>query len=346
MTFSFMITTKNRARDLRRTLQVLRQLNPAPDEVLITADGCTDETVQMVKAEIEKAEGGRQTRHLTQGTPHPASGHLLPKAEKGISPVEAERERKTENLPDEVANQQLHGPRKMGNVRLIVNETGRGSVASRDRMMREAKGDLVLALDDDSYPEQAECLTRIAALFMQNPRLAIAHFPQRTDEYPETLTQKDFGQEHPTRSFANSGAVLRRSIYMALPGFEPKFFHMYEEPDYALQCVAAGYEVRFSPIVTIRHHYSGAARSELRNHQRHSRNECWSTIMRCPWPQMPLLVAYRVFSQFRFACKRGLSWVIREPLWWWQAMKGVPHCLKKRNPVPWSAYKKWLNLKG
>ena len=49
----------------------------------------------------------------------------------------------------------------------------------------------------------------------------------------------DFGPERPTRFFANSGAVLRRSAYLQLPGFEPSFFHMYEEPDYALQCVAA-----------------------------------------------------------------------------------------------------------
>ena len=32
---------------------------------------------------------------------------------------------------------------EMGNVKLIVNEVGKGSVASRDRMMREARGDLV-----------------------------------------------------------------------------------------------------------------------------------------------------------------------------------------------------------
>jgi GT2 family glycosyltransferase len=284
MTFSIMITTRNRTADLRRTCQVLRDLNPAPLEILITADGCTDDTIEVVKREVPSAK-------------------------------------------------------------LIVNEVGRGSVASRDRMMREARGDLVLALDDDSYPEQMNCLHLLSSIFHLRPSLAVAHFPQRTDEYPETLTQTDFGTEQLTRSFANSGAVLRRSTYLQLPGFEPRFFHMYEEPDYALQCVAAGYEVLFTPIVTIRHHYSGAARSELRNHQRHSRNECWSTVMRCPLPQMALLVAYRVFSQFRYACQRGLDWVIREPLWWWQALRGIPGCLKKRQPVSWKAYKQWLQLK-
>jgi GT2 family glycosyltransferase len=211
-------------------------------------------------------------------------------------------------------------------------------------MMREARGDWVLALDDDSYPEQTDCLARLVPLFQRHARLAVLHFPQRTDEYPGTLTKTDFGHERLTRSFANSGAVLRRSVYLELSGFEPRFFHMYEEPDYALQCVAAGYEVCYSPIITIRHHYSGQRRSEIRNHHRHSRNESWSTIIRCPFPQMPAVVAYRVFSQFRYACKRGMSWVVREPVWWFQALGGVPYCLRKRNPVPWAKYREWLSL--
>jgi len=285
MTISVMITTRNRAADLQRSARVLRGLNPAPLEIIITADGCTDATVQMVKAE-------------------------------------------------------------MGNAKLIVNEVGQGSVASRDRMMREARGDLVLALDDDSYPEQADCLARIAPLFEQNPKLAIAHFPQRTDEYPATLTQTEFGPERLTRSFANSGAVLRRAAYLELPGFEPKFFHMYEEPDYALQCVAAGYEVLFTTLITIRHHYSGAARSELRNHHRHSRNEFWGVLLRCPFPQCLGLAAYRIFSQFHYACKRGGSWVIREPVWWWLAAGGIPYCLRKRQAIPWRRYKRWLQLEN
>jgi len=228
--------------------------------------------------------------------------------------------------------------------RLFINEMGKGSVASRDRMMRDAHGDLVLALDDDSYPDQLDCIARFVPIFENHPQLAVLHFPQRTDEYPETLAQTDFGLEHLTRSFANSGAVIRRSAYLQLPGFEPKFFHMYEEPDYALQCVAAGYEVLFSSIVTIRHHYSGKVRSEIRNHHRHARNEFWSTLLRCPFPFAVGIAAWRVFSQLCYACRRGWPWGIREPVWWWQAMAGVPYCLRKRTRVSWAGYKRWLRL--
>jgi GT2 family glycosyltransferase len=283
LSVSVMITTKNRAADLRRTCRVLQRFDPPPLEVLITADGCTDGTTDAVKSELPWAK-------------------------------------------------------------LIVNEQGKGSVASRDRMMRKALGDLVLALDDDSYPEQSDCIHGIVNLFEQNAKLAIAHFPQRTDEYPETLTQTDFGPPRLTRSFANSGAVLRRCVYLQLPGFEPKFFHMYEEPDYAIQCVAAGYDVYFTPAITIRHHYSGQARSELRNHHRHARNELWSTLIRCPSPYAFGITGYRFLSQFRYACKRGPSWVLREPLWWLDALRGLPYCLRRRRPISWQSYRRWLDL--
>jgi GT2 family glycosyltransferase len=233
---------------------------------------------------------------------------------------------------------------ELSEAQLFVNQIGLGSVASRDRMMREARGDLVLAVDDDSYPEQLDCIARVIPLFEQRPKLAVLHFPQRSDEYPETLTQTTFDSEHLTRSFANSGAVLRRSTYLTLPGFESRFIHMYEEPDYALQCVAAGYEVLFSPVVTIRHHYSGQARDEIRIHHRHARNEFWSTLMGCPFPFAVGIAAWRVFSQFRYACKRGWSWVIREPVWWIQAIVGIPYCLRRRRPVSWADYKRWLRL--
>src|SRR6266404_1354840 len=208
MTVSVMIATKNRAGDLHRTCRVLGQLNPPPLEVLITADGCTDETVEVARCEVPDA-------------------------------------------------------------RLFINEVSKGSVASRDWMMRKARGELVFALDDDSYPEEA---------------------------------------------------------------------------DYALQCVAAGYEVLFSPVVTVRHHYSDQVRSEMRNHHRHARNEFWSVLLRCPFPYAPGVALYRALSQFRYACQRGFSWAIREPAWWWQAVAGVPYCLAKRHPVSWTSYKRWLRL--
>lgn len=288
MSISIMITTHNRVDELRRALGILADLSPPPVEVMITVDGCSDNTEEML-------------RDYTLKT------HIL-------------------------------------KVLVIVNQKGEGSVASRDRMMRMACGNLVLSLDDDSYPEQLDCLATLQKLFEKNPKLAIATFPQRSDEYPETLSQENFGEAHPVRSYPSSGACLRVSTYRSLSGYEPMFFHAYEEPDYALQCVSAGYDVVYFPQITVRHHYSAVGRNEIRTHHRHARNELWSTIMRCPLPQMLLMITWRVLSQARYAASRGVSWLIREPIWWGDAIKGIPQALHRRHPVTWSGYRKWLSL--
>ena len=277
-----MIATKNRLEELKRTLAHVFDMIPAPDEVLVTADGCDDGTVEFLKLEY---------------------------------PV----------------------------VRLTVNPISMGSVFSRAAMMDQAQSDLILALDDDSYPEQTDCIERLKRLFNDNRRLAIATFPQRTDEYPNSLQQTDFGVLRPIRSFPNSGACLRVSIYRKLPGFEPMFFHMYEEPDYALQCIANEWDVMFVPDITVRHHWTSNQRSELRNHQRHARNEFWSTVIRCPFPQLLFFCSFRAFRQMTFSLRYGgIFWMVKEPVWWAQALLGLPHVMGRRRPVSWEGYKKWL----
>lgn len=262
---------------------MIRLLDPRPDEIAVTADGCTDSTIQVVR-------------------------ELLPEAT------------------------------------LFINEQGQGSVASRDAMLRAASADLMLSLDDDSYPLERDCLALLRDLFAAIPALAVAHFPQKTDEYPETLSGTDSGPPRLTGSYPNSGACYRRCLYLQLAGFEKRFFHAYEEPDYALQCVAAGKHVLLYPGITVRHHFSSVARSRNRTHLRHARNELWSAVMRCPFPLVAIVIPYRILSQARYALSQGIDWVVREPIWWWEAARGLGAAIRGRRPVPLRAYYRWLRL--
>ena len=53
---------------------------------------------------------------------------------------------------------------------------------------------------------------------------------------------------------------------------------------------------------------------------------------------------YRAVTQFQYASKRGVAWVIREPRWWLMALRGLPMALRKRRPVPARIYRQWLRL--
>ena len=281
LTCAVMITTHNRLEDLQHTCNQLRNLDPAPDEWLFTADGCEDGTAAWLKQEFPDAT-------------------------------------------------------------LFVNNPGQGSVASRDQMLRKANSDLVLALDDDSYPCEINAIERLKVFHASAPAVAVSTFPQRSEEYPETLEQECFPELGETGSFPNSGACFVTKIYCTLPGFPRFFFHAFEEPDYVLQCIEAGYRVFHSNRVTIRHHFTSVGRDERRTHHRHARNECWSVLMRCPMPWMPLVLFGKALSQLRYSCRRGGAWLIREPAWWYQAALGTLQALSHRRPVSWNSYRTWL----
>ena len=277
------ISTHNRRDDLDRTLSVVRKLDPAPDEVIVAADGCTDDTVAFVR----------------------------------------------ENYPS---------------YRLTVNQTARGSVATRDAMMRGSTSDILLSLDDDSHPIETDAVDRLRAMFSDNPRLAVASFPQRTDEFPATLTATDFGPAHFAANYVNCACAFRREVFVALGGHCVAFWHAYDESDFTVRCLSAGWQVRFEPAITIRHHYSGVNRNEIRIHHLHARNELWSALMRCPMPQLLAVAPFRVWRQFLYACKRGWSWVWREPRWWWQCLAGLARCLSSRRALAWPRYRAWMQL--
>ncbi len=137
---------------------------------------------------------------------------------------------------------------------------------------------------------------------------------------------------------------MRRSLYAARAEFPLFFEHMYEEPDYALQCYALGFGVWFEPTLRVRHHLTRTRRQPLPRHHLNARNELWSVWLRCPWPLLPFMTAYRVCRQLVFAASRGLAWTIREPLWWVMVIGGWRNVVKNRRPVSLRVYCAWLGL--
>jgi GT2 family glycosyltransferase len=282
MSCSIMITTRNRREELRRTLGKLRELRPKPDEVLVCADGCTDDTVIMVRNEFPECT-------------------------------------------------------------LIENRESCGSVFSRDRMLRLSKTEIVVSLDDDSYPIEKDFFARVRVLLAEYPKAAVISFPEiRDDGQSANGTKTPITPPHLVSAYPNCAAAMRRDVYLNSPGFPHFFGHMYEEPDYALQCYGLGYEVRFEPSLRIRHHVSPMQRQPMQRHHLNARNELWSVWMRCPFPQVIAVSVFRAFRQFQYACTEGVAWTVREPVWWLMALGGLMNCCRQRAPIVWSVYYAWM----
>jgi glycosyltransferase involved in cell wall biosynthesis len=284
MTFSVMITTRNRCADLRRTGERLLSLNPQPMEILVCADGCTDDTVAM----------------------------LL---------------------------------RDFPTFTVWENSPAQGSVSSRDRLMRLAKGDVVVSLDDDSYPVNNDFFAQLAPIMEAHPEVAVITFPELRDGDVFASPGKTFSAAgHYVSAYPNCAAAMRREFYLNQPGFPKFFIHMYEETDYALQCYAGSAAVWFEPSLVIRHHLSSVQRQFVTRHHQNARNELWSVWLRCPWPQLPIVSLFRIWRQFRYASTEGWGWSVREPLWWVVALGGLIKCYQNRKPICWPVYYAWMRL--
>ncbi len=229
---------------------------------------------------------------------------------------------------------------RFAHCRLIENDVPRGSVFSRDRLLRAATGDIVISLDDDSYPVDRDFLERVKQLFNANPDVAVFSFPEVRDE----RTVFSPVQRRAVSAYANCAAAMRRDVYLRSSGFPLFFEHMYEEPDYALQCYSLGFVVQFEPSLPVRHHVSPVQRNLLRRHHQNARNELWSVLLRCPFPQVVGVAGFRLWRQFRHACLKGVWWIVKEPLWWWSALLGLPICFRSRKAIPWSIYSRWMRM--
>ncbi len=229
-------------------------------------------------------------------------------------------------------------------VTVIGNDRPSGSVYSRDRLFRMARGDLIVSLDDDSSPMQSDFVARLAGLATAHPEVGVFTFEEVR---PEGRDDRTFGNPSVTSyvaSYANCAGAVRASLYESTGGYPTIFFHMYEEPDFCLQTYAKQFAVLYEPTIKILHRYSHVGRNMIGRHHQHARNELLSVLMRCPFPHVLWVAPYRIARQFIYAASKGVDWLAREPVWWWKAANSLPLALNHRNPVPWPVYFQWMRL--
>ena len=228
-------------------------------------------------------------------------------------------------------------------VNIVRNNVNKGSIASRNDILRRARGDYVIGLDDDSRFVDADACERIVERMDREPDLGIISCQAIGPEFPDTLRPagRATGEWH-TSSFAFCAVVIRRSMLKRTGPLPELFFHSYEEPDLALRAWDAGYRVIQWNDIVVYHEFSGQNRNEPRTHLWHARNEACAVVMRYPWLYIVPALAGKLAGQARYAAKRG--WLLREPQVWGQFLWRFPSAVRERKPVSHRALKIAIGL--
>ena len=214
-------------------------------------------------------------------------------------------------------------------VRLLrVGDIG---AAGRNVAAAEARNELVLMLDDDSYPTPG-AIDRLVAAHAANDRLGVATGLVRdVDDHGSTLQSTELGsfdwwlrrgrtgappEGFETFFFAEGGCMVRRTPFLAAGGFFAPYFFTLSEIDVTMRLAAAGWETRYFPDAVIDHLRPLANKTPSANTLRlRTRNEQWHFWLRYP-PRMaiPRMLFYGAFDLLE-AIYRG------HPEAWWDGVR-------------------------
>jgi GT2 family glycosyltransferase len=141
--------------------------------------------------------------------------------------------------------------RQFPHVRLIARTDNRGSCA-KNLALPLARGQYVVFLDDDSYPDPGS-VERMIARFDREPRLGAAVF---------TVTLPDGSRECSAYPdvFIGCGVAFRRDALRQVGGLPEDFFMQAEEYDLSLRLLNAGWQVRTFDDLHVTHLKTPGAR--------------------------------------------------------------------------------------
>lgn len=204
---------------------------------------------------------------------------------------------------------------------------------ARNLGVEAARTAYVAFADDDSWWAPG-ALDRAADLLDAHPRLAVVHArilfgpEERLDDLCAELAESPLPPARPLpgpaiAGFVACGAVVRRSAFLEVGGFDPVVAFPGEEARVALDLLAAGWDLAYVDDVVAHHHPSPTRDPGGRRRSRIIRNHLLTTLMRRPWPVVLREVAAAVRAGDRPAV-RGLLHAVRRS----------PRALARRDVVP------------
>jgi GT2 family glycosyltransferase len=227
-----------------------------------------------------------------------------------------------------------------GKVRLVDPGSNVG-IAGRNLGAREATGDLVVFLDDDSYPLPG-AVEALRELFDRMPRLAVAGgFVRDVDAAKNVVVDTQVGSfdwwlrggakgdapadGFPAFFFPEGACMVRRQTFLDIGGFFEPFFFGSTEIDLTTRLLGAGWDVRYLPTAPFDHMKVPAGRASFHDVlQLRIRNQLWYF-----WMHFPATLAVRRMATY--AVFDLLNAVHRKVIPSWQ--RGIAAAWRERDAV-------------
>jgi GT2 family glycosyltransferase len=239
-------------------------------------------------------------------------------------------------------------------VRLIALNENRGFAGGNNAGVREARGRLVVLLNNDTVPEPGWLAALLRGRDAGGPnalatsRIVYMHDPQIIDSAGDGLltwggafkrhhgaTVDAAAESREVFSVCGAACVIPRAVFDELGGFDEDFFVSHEDVDLSYRARLLGYSCRYVADAIVRHHGSvtlGRVSAFAVFHGQ--RNLEWMYLKNTPTSlllrTMPGHLVYTAAAAIHFTRNGLLGTFLRAK---WAALAGLPGLLHKRAHV-------------
>jgi GT2 family glycosyltransferase len=234
-------------------------------------------------------------------------------------------------------------------IQLMRNETSKGYLYCRNKMLNETADEFAISLDDDAHFLSENPLEEIQKHFDDNSNCALIAFRLFWNTNPpQNITTVEIPES--VKSFVGCGHVWRMKAWRDIPNY-PEWFEFYGEEDFAsLQLFKKVWEVHYVPQVLVQHRVDLKLRTQQNRdfgfrYRRSLRAGWYSYLLFYPISKIPRLFGYSLSMQFRKIFKGNSKVIV--PLF--EALADMlihfPHIVKNRNALTPSEYENYRKLK-
>lgn len=192
-----------------------------------------------------------------------------------------------------------------------------GGIAGYNEGFKQAKGDYILVLDDDSCPADVKTLDLLVELLDHNPKIGViaCHIetPAGVPQWQWHLPQEHSFAVSPF--FIGCGFAIRRRLFEKIHWYPESFFIYQNEIDVSFKVRMEGFEIYYHPDCRVIHRGVPSERPGWRCVYYPTRNTIWLIKKYYPQP----MAAYMLLSRLCIGLGRAVR--LRQLPTYWQAVK-------------------------
>lgn len=233
-------------------------------------------------------------------------------------------------------------------VRIIRDNGSPGNIVGRNVLMKAARADTVLLLDDDAALLNGESIERAMRIIQSDRQVGAVAFAQANIDgtpWPEEMQPGRGNAPRYVPAFIGFAHLLNRAVFLDLGGYRESFVFYGEEKEYCLRLLDRGYQVVYLPDALVVHAQDAAGRTPQRYLRYVTRNDCLHALYNEPIWRAMWLVPARLALYFRMRSRWGIDdplgprWILAE-----LAANGGA-ALRSRRPVSRQTRASWRRLR-